>query len=276
MPLKDDIQRAVKIALDEDIGTGDITANLIPQTNIIEAHIITRDHCIFCGADWLDETYRQLGGVQSILWHVADGSTVAPNQRLVSLTGNARTILTGERTALNFMQLLSATATVTKNYVNQLGSSAIKLLDTRKTIPGLRSAQKYAVTVGGGHNHRMGLFDAFLIKENHIAACGSIRKAINSARKLHPEKPVEVEVETLQELEEAIDASADIVMLDNFSHADLRQAMTIDKKNTRYELSGNLTIDEISQYKDYTIDYMSFGALTKNVKAVDLSLRVSK
>ncbi len=271
-----DIVRMVDIALAEDIGSGDITAELIPADKRDTARIISREDCVLCGCAWVDETYHQLGGTTDIAWHFSDGDDVHANDTLATLEGNTRALLTGERTALNFLQLLSGAATTAHHYAEALGQdSAIHLLDTRKTIPGLRTAQKYAVATGGCHNHRIGLFDAYLIKENHIAACGSIRHAIEAARRQQPGKPVEIEVENLVELHEALAAGADIVMLDNFTGDMLRDAQTLDKGHSKYELSGNLTIDNIASIRGYNIDYVSFGALTKHVRAVDLSFQIA-
>lgn len=272
--IKEDIQRAVNIALDEDIKTGDITAQLIPEDKTDTAIIITREDCTVCGCEWVDETFRQLGGLKSVTWHVKDGDTVKANSTLVTLKGNSRTLLTGERTALNFLQLLSGTATLAQQYAEKLGSSTIKLLDTRKTIPGLRTAQKYAVAIGGCHNHRIGLYDAYLIKENHIAACGSIRQAITKAHELNPGKKVEVEVETIAELQEALACGAEIIMLDNFDRAMLAQVQQMDKGESKYEISGNLTVEDLGSIEGFAIDYISFGALTKHVRAIDFSFRV--
>ncbi len=272
--INNDVERAVRDALAEDIRDGDITAELIPEEQHNDAVIIARESCVLCGQAWLEETYKQLGGLGTIEWLAQDGEQIKANTPLVKLRGNTRRLLTGERTALNFLQLLSGTATLSNQYARQLGESHIKLLDTRKTIPGLRTAQKYAVATGGCHNHRIGLFDAFLIKENHIAACGSIGRAVQQARTNHPKKPVEVEVEGLSELEEALSVQADIIMLDNFSQDQLVALSDIDKGRSQYELSGNLTIDNLSSIKDYNIDFISFGALTKNVKAIDLSFRI--
>ena len=273
--IRDDIHRAVADALQEDIRSGDITAQLIPAAKTSTATIITREDCVFCGAAWLDECFSQLGGLDEIIWHVSDGDYVKADTILVTLKGNARTLLTGERVALNFMQLLSGVATKASAYKDALGKSTIKILDTRKTIPGLRTAQKYAVTQGGCHNHRIGLYDAFLIKENHIVACGGITQAIQKAREIAPGKTVEVETETLSELNEAIAAGADITMLDNFSKTMLDQAMQLERKNTKFEVSGNLNMDALKALSDYTIDYCSFGGLTKHVQAVDLSMRIA-
>lgn len=272
--LQNDIVRSVKIALEEDVGSGDITAALIPENKVDQAYIITREQCVLCGQAWLEETYRQLGGLDTIEWHVKDGELVDANTKLVTLKGNSRRLLTGERTALNFIQLLSSTATKAHRYKLALGESSITLLDTRKTIPGLRTAQKYAVATGGCHNHRIGLYDAYLIKENHIAACGSIKQAVTTAKKLHPDKTVEMEVENIEELKQALAAGADIIMLDNFSSEQLASLADIDKGSSRYELSGNLTLDDIKSISDNYIDYISFGALTKHVVAIDLSFRI--
>ncbi len=273
--IRDDIQRAVKTALEEDIGTGDITAELIPADKTDTATIITREQCVVCGSAWVDDTYRQLDPSIKLDWHVKDGDLVSPNTTLVTLSGNSRALLTGERTALNFLQLLSGVATKAHQYQEALGDSDIQLLDTRKTIPGLRTAQKYAVATGGCHNHRIGLFDAYLIKENHIAACGSIENAIASAKKLHPGKTVEVEVENIDELKRALASGADIVMLDNFGEAELEHAQRLDKGSAKYELSGNMQITDIKKFKGYGIDYISFGGLTKSVEAVDLSFKLT-
>lgn len=272
--IRDDIKQSVTQALAEDIGTGDITAQLIPENQCNTAKIITREDAVFCGQAWLEETFAQLGGIESIHWHAKDGDHVKANTTLVELQGNTRALLTGERTAMNFMQLLSGVATKANAFVEALGESNIKILDTRKTIPGLRTAQKYAVNIGGCHNHRIGLFDAFLIKENHIAAAGGITQAVEKAREIAPNKPVEVETESLEELKEAIAAGADIAMLDNFSGEMLTDALALDRKSTKFEISGNLSLDTLHTLKDMDIDYCSFGALTKNVSAVDLSMRM--
>ena len=271
--IQQDINKSVELALAEDIGDGDITAELIPADETATAEIITREDCVLCGQAWLEETFRQLGGLESIEWLAKDGDQLSANETLVNLKGNARTLLTGERTALNYIQLLSAVATKAKKYSSVLKGSNIKILDTRKTIPGLRTAQKYAVAVGGCHNHRIGLYDAFLIKENHIKACGGISEAIARAREIAPGKKVEVETETISELREAIRSGADIAMLDNFSDEMLSEAMKLDRRSTKFELSGNLAIENLGHLKDVRIDYCSFGTLTKNVAAVDLSMR---
>jgi len=289
-----DIEQTVTWALCEDLGATnksdlkhaqDITAELIPVENKAVANIISREDCVICGVDWVNQVFTQLDeafnltGKQAtkITWFVSDGQTVKANTTLFELSGNARILLTGERTALNFLQSLSATATITSQYVECLANTSTKLLDTRKTIPGLRSAQKYAVTCGGGFNHRIGLFDAFLIKENHIAACGGIDKAIATAKANHPNKTVEVEVESMDELTQALNAKADIIMLDNFTPVMIEQAVElsaeISKGKTKLEVSGNMTIETLTTYAKAGVDFISVGALTKHVKAVDLSMR---
>lgn len=270
--LEQDIVRAVRIALEEDVGDGDITAQLIPADQTAEATIITREDCVVCGTPWVDEVFRQLDPDIRIQWQVGDGEQVAANSTLCTLQGNTRSLLTGERTALNFLQLLSGTATTSRQYADLLKDSKVKILDTRKTIPGLRTAQKYAVRCGGCYNHRMGLYDAFLIKENHIAACGGIKQAVETARRQQPGKTVEVEVENLEELKEALDAKVDVVMLDNFSAVDIGAAGGLERGNTAYEVSGNYNADNISPLKNTNIDFTSSGSLTKKVQAIDLSM----
>ncbi|VUD40300.1 Nicotinate-nucleotide pyrophosphorylase [carboxylating] [Thalassocella blandensis] len=271
--IQQDIERAVRIALEEDIGSGDITAQLIPQDKTDTAEIITREDCVICGTAWVDETFKQMGNV-TLEWHVKDGDTISANTKLVTIKGNTRNILTGERTALNFLQLLSGTATKASEYRKLLGDSRISILDTRKTIPGLRTAQKYAVAIGGCDNHRIGLFDAFLIKENHIAACGGVSQAIQQARQVKPDVPVEIEVEDIPQLKEALAAGADIIMLDNFSSTMLNTTSNIDKTHCKLEVSGNITQNAIPLLKNSNIDYISIGALTKHANAIDLSLRI--
>lgn len=276
--LPKEISRAVTDALKEDLGgtldpAADITASLIPADAHNVATIITREHGIFCGQAWADEVFRQLGGEVTIDWHVQDGEAVIPNQTLCTLSGPARILLTGERNAMNFIQTLSGCATVTAQYAAQLQGTQCKLLDTRKTIPGLRSALKYAVACGGGFNHRIGVFDAYLIKENHIIACGGIAQAIKTAKHLNPGKPVEVETESLQELNQAIDAGADIIMLDNFSTDMMREAVKINAGRAALENSGNVTLETLREYAETGVDYISVGGLTKHVRALDLSMR---
>ncbi|MGR5502265.1 carboxylating nicotinate-nucleotide diphosphorylase [Vibrio sp. DNB22_10_4] len=276
--LPSEITRAVADTLREDLGgtldvTTDITASLIPADVQNVATIITREHGVFCGQMWADEVFKQLGGEVSIEWHVQDGDKVEPNQVLCTLTGPARTLLTGERNAMNFIQTLSGCATVTAEYAAKIAHTECRLLDTRKTIPGLRSALKYAVACGGGFNHRIGVFDAYLIKENHIIACGGITKAIETAKQLNPGKPVEVETESLEELQQAIDAGADIIMLDNFTTDMMRKAVEINAGRAALENSGNVTLETIAEFAETGVDYISVGALTKHLKAMDLSMR---
>ncbi|MFQ2854886.1 carboxylating nicotinate-nucleotide diphosphorylase [Aeromonas caviae] len=282
--LQQDIRRAVRAALLEDLGdalttldqpdaSADITAQLIPADRISTARVITREAGVFCGQPWVDEVFAQLGGEVKVEWKVQDGERLAPNQELFRLHGPARVLLTGERNALNFVQTLSGVATLTARYVAELEGTDCRLLDTRKTLPGLRSAQKYAVTCGGGKNHRIGLFDAYLIKENHILACGGIAEAISEARRLNPDKPVEIEVESLAELEQALAARADIVMLDNFDIPMMQEAVRLNQGRAKLEVSGNVTLDTLAGYAATGIDFISVGALTKHVRALDLSMR---
>jgi nicotinate-nucleotide pyrophosphorylase (carboxylating) len=269
-----DVPQLVARALQEDIGHGDITAMLIPADKEASASVISRDSAVICGRPWVDEVFRQLDPNTRVDWEISEGDVVSPNQTLFTLTGNARVLLTGERTALNFLQTLSATATLARQYADLSADSDIRILDTRKTIPGLRLAQKYAVTVGGCHNHRMGLYDAFLIKENHIAACGGIVKAVAQARKIATDKVVEVEVENLDELRQALLAKADVVMLDNFSPIDLEGLKTLNFGHTKVEVSGNITAQTLQQYIGAEVNYISSGSLTKHVQAIDLSMRL--
>ncbi|WP_265433257.1 carboxylating nicotinate-nucleotide diphosphorylase [Aeromonas salmonicida] len=279
-----DISRAVRAALLEDLGqalttldqpdaSADITAQLIPADRIASARVITREAGVFCGQPWVDEVFAQLGGEVKVEWKVQDGEQLSPNQELFRLHGPARVLLTGERNALNFVQTLSGVATLTARYVAELVGTDCRLLDTRKTLPGLRTAQKYAVTCGGGKNHRIGLYDAYLIKENHILACGGISEAITEARRLNPGKPVEVEVESLAELAQALAANADIVMLDNFDVPMMREAVTLNQGRAKLEVSGNVTLDTLAEYAATGVDFISVGALTKHVRALDLSMR---
>lgn len=260
-------------ALKEDIGEGDITAELIPQDNISLATVITREPCVFCGLDWFEETYRQLDDQILIDWSVDDGDHLEANQVICTLSGSSRHILTGERTALNFVQMLSAVATASARYAKAVAGTSSKVLDTRKTIPGLRIAEKYAVSCGGCENHRLGLFDAFLIKENHISACDGISSAISEARFHNPDLPVEVEVENLDQLQQAIDAGADRVLLDNFDIETMKQAVAICEGKIVTEASGNITIDNILDVANTGVNYISTGSITKNIQAIDLSMR---
>jgi len=276
--LQNDITRAVTEALKEDVGSGDITAELIPATQTAQATIITREDCVMAGQAWVNEVFAQLDNTVLITWHANDGDRVTANTTLFTLTGSARSLPTGERAVLNFLQLLSGVATISQHYADQVKHTQVTLLDTRKTIPGLRTAQKYAVTCGSCQNHRMGLFDAFLIKENHIAACGGITQAIQTAKNNHPSKPVEVETENLEEFKEALSANADIIMLDNFSLDDMRTAVAFSKENdgkTKLEASGGITQETLVKIAETGVDYISIGALTKDCKAVDLSMRLA-
>lgn len=259
--------------LAEDVGSGDLTASIIPAGTTAVARVVTREDTVLCGKDWFDAVFRQLDTSIAIEWAYADGDEVAAGSELCRLQGPARALLTGERTALNLLQTLSATATVARRYARSVAGTACKILDTRKTIPGLRRAQKYAVRCGGCSNHRIGLFDAILIKENHIIAAGSIAAAIRQARATS-DAMVEVEVETLDELQEALEAKPDRIMLDNFSLADLRRAVAMNHGQAELEASGNITLDDIRSVAETGVDYISIGALTKNVVAVDLSMRV--
>jgi nicotinate-nucleotide pyrophosphorylase (carboxylating) len=273
--LAQSITHNVRAALAEDIGSGDITAMLIPAEQVAAATVITREDCIFCGKAWVVEVFAQLDPNVKIEWLVEDGQWVPANSELFRLKGNARSLLTGERSLLNFVQTLSGTATVSRHYANLVANTNVKILDTRKTLPGLRDAQKYAVACGGCHNHRIGLYDAFLIKENHIAACGSIAQAVNNARKIAPGKPVEVEVENLDELEQALTAKADIIMLDNFSLDDMRAAVALNVGRAKLEASGNVNEQTLLSIAGTGVDYISIGALTKHLSAADLSMRIT-
>jgi nicotinate-nucleotide pyrophosphorylase (carboxylating) len=274
-PLTAEIEANVRRALIEDVGSGDITAQLIPAERLAKATIITRDDAVISGSAWVDSVFRQLDPRVAVHWQVADGDRVKPNQPLFHLEGPARSLLTGERSALNFLQMLSAVATRAQYYADKVANTQVKLLDTRKTLPGLRLAQKYAVTCGGCHNHRIGLFDAFLIKENHIAACGGIAEAITAARKIAPGKPVEIEVESLDELNQALAAGADIIMLDELSLDDMREAVRITAGRAKLEASGGINDTTLVPIAETGVDYISIGALTKDIKAVDLSMRLS-
>lgn len=268
------VQKAVQASLEEDIGSGDITAALLPGDQMILAQIFCNDQAVICGIPWVNEVYRQIDVDVRLNWQVAEGDTVIPGQCLLKLQGLAQSILTGERSALNWLQTLSATATKVAEYLAELTGTQAKLLDTRKTIPGLRYAQKYAVSIAGGMNHRFGLFDAFLIKENHILSCGSIAAAIARARKLYPQQFLEIEVENLVELEQALHAKPDRILLDNFSLEDMIRAVHINNKRVPLEASGNINQATIHQIAQTGIDYISVGSITKHIRAIDLSLRV--
>ncbi len=254
----------------------DLTAQLIPAEQQVWATLITREAMVVCGCAWVDEVFAQLNAAVQLDWLVQDGDHIEANSPLLHVHGCARDILTAERTAMNFLQTLSAVATTTASYVAHLKGSQTQLLDTRKTIPGLRTALKYAVTCGGGFNHRVGLYDAYLIKENHIMACGGIAAAVSQARQLNPAVPVEVEVENLEEYQQALDAGADIIMLDNFSIRDIHQAVASRRGHSKLEVSGNITAERLTELAATGVDYISSGALTKNIQAIDLSLRVNK
>ena len=273
--LTNDITQSVSLALAEDVGAGDITAQLIPANQTAEANIITREDCIFCGKQWVEEVFRQLDPQVEITWHIEDGQPASANSRLFTLKGSARSLLTGERAALNFVQTLSGTATISNYFAKQVAHTQVRLLDTRKTIPGLRTAQKYAVACGGCHNHRIGLYDAFLIKENHIAACGGIANTIATAHAVAPGKPVEVEVENFAELEQALTAKADIIMLDNFSIEDMKKAVAINAGRAKLEASGNINEQTLIPTAETGVDFISIGGLTKHCRAVDLSMRIA-
>ncbi|ELQ6242432.1 carboxylating nicotinate-nucleotide diphosphorylase [Cronobacter sakazakii] len=273
-----DIPFTVAQALREDLGgetdaSRDITAQLLPPDSRSHAVVITREAGVFCGKRWVDEVFIQLGGDVRVTWHVKDGDDVQPDQPLFELEGASRVLLTGERTALNFVQTLSGVATEVRRYVALLEGTHTQLLDTRKTIPGLRSALKYAVLCGGGANHRLGLSDAFLIKENHIIASGSVRQAVEKAFWLHPDVPVEVEVESLDELDAALKAGADIIMLDNFTVDQMREAVKRTAGQARLEVSGNVTLETLREFAETGVDFISVGALTKHIRALDLSMR---
>jgi nicotinate-nucleotide pyrophosphorylase (carboxylating) len=267
------IDESVRRALAEDLGSGDITASLIPATTTSNASVYSRENAILCGRNWFDAVFRHVDESVDIRWYCADCEPIAPHQVVCTLSGPARALLSGERTALNFLQTLSGTATLAHRYASRVSGLGTRILDTRKTVPGLRRAQKYAVQCGGCHNHRMGLYDAFLIKENHIAACGSITAAVVSAREGRPEMMVEIEVEDLEGLAEALDAGADRVLLDNFTPEQITEAVRITGGRAQLEASGNITLENIRQYAKTGVDFISVGALTKDVTAVDLSMR---
>jgi nicotinate-nucleotide pyrophosphorylase (carboxylating) len=273
MQLPNDIQTTVARALAEDIGTGDVTAGLIPAAKQASATVISREEATLCGVAWFNDVFRQLDPTVQIEWQYQDGDKVAANALLCTLRGSARSILSGERAALNFLQTLSATATATRRYVDLIAHTACRILDTRKTLPGLRTAQKYAVLCGGGTNHRIGLYDRVLIKENHIMAAGSITAAIQQARALHPGILVEVETENLQELAEATAAHADIIMLDEYSLADMREAVRVTAGKIPLEASGGVSPETLVAIAETGVDFVSIGGITKHVRAVDLSMR---
>jgi nicotinate-nucleotide pyrophosphorylase (carboxylating) len=271
-----DLPDQVSRALREDIGSGDVTAALIPTGQRAQARVVCREAAVICGAPWFDETFRQLDPAVRIEWRFAESARAPANSILCELTGPARPILTGERTALNFLQLLSGTASVTARYVEALRGTRCRILDTRKTIPGLRTAQKYAVRCGGGSNHRLGLYDMVLIKENHIAAAGSIGAAVGAARAQSPGVRIEVEVENLEQLREVLDAHAELVLLDNFDLESMRTAVALNRAHQQpalLECSGGVTLERVAAIAATGVDFISVGSLTKNVDAIDLSMR---
>ncbi len=270
----DTVDRDVRAALREDIGPGDLSADLIAPEVHIGARVMTRDAGVFCGRPWVDEACRQVDPKITLQWCVEDGSDIVPGDTLVDLDGPARSLLAVERTAINFMQFLSATATQARRFVDAVAGTGAVVLDTRKTLPGLRAAQKYAVRAGGARNHRMGLFDAILLKENHLAAAGGIDAAVRGARRLHPQEPVEVEVENHDELRTAIAAGADRVLLDNFTQADLEQAVAITAGRVPLEASGGIALDNVAAIARTGVDYISIGEITKRVLPLDFSMRI--
>jgi nicotinate-nucleotide pyrophosphorylase (carboxylating) len=270
-----DFTQQVQVALMEDCGQGDLTAQLIPIDKMVTAHVVSRQFAIISGIAWFDEVFKQLGNQIQIDWYVEDGSQVFENTILCRIEGHARTVLTGERTALNFLQLLSSTATHTFFFVENIRDTKAKILDTRKTIPGLRTAQKYAVRCGGGNNHRMGLYDAFLIKENHIAAAGSITAALQAVRYLNTQnKPVEIEIEHLEQIEEALAAGAKRLLLDNFDISTLKQAVALVNGRATLEASGGINLSNLKEVAETGVDFISIGVLTKDIRAIDFSLRI--
>ena len=273
IPLSD-VRQDVAAALKEDVGSGDLSAALLDSTQKVTARVVTRESMVLCGSPWFTETFKQLHADIVVHWHYDDGDEVEKGCCLCDISGPCAPLLTGERTALNFLQMLSGTATITRCYVDALAGQATKLLDTRKTIPGLRMAQKYAVLCGGGVNHRLGLYDAILIKENHIKAAGSIEAAVTRARTLSPGIMIEVEVESLEELNHALALQVDRVMLDNFTEPMLEEALEFERGQTQFELSGNVTLDTIRSWARCGVDFISVGAITKHVQAVDLSLQL--
>jgi nicotinate-nucleotide pyrophosphorylase (carboxylating) len=276
--LPSDLSQQVTTALTEDVGSGDVTAELVPATQQVTGKVITREQAILCGCAWVVETFRQLDPNVRLTWHAADGDRVSANQTLFEVAGRARPVLTGERTALNFLQLLSATATAARLYVEAVAGTGCIIIDTRKTLPGLRTAQKYAVVCGGAQNHRAGLFDQVLIKENHIAAAGSLAAAVAAGRRAAGHRKVEVEVETLDEFAEALRAAPDIILLDEFNLGDMRSAVEINRSQQRpveLEASGGVTLETVRSVAQTGVDYISIGGITKHVRAVDLSMRLA-
>ena len=278
LQLPSDLAQQVTTALAEEIGDGDITAQLVPAAQRVTGKVITREEATLCGRPWVTELFRQLDPAVQLTWHADDGDRVTANQTLFEIAGPARPVLTGERTALNFLQLLSATATATRGYVDAIAGTGCAILDTRKTVPGLRTAQKYAVVCGGGENYRIGLFDQVLIKENHIAAAGSLTAAVAAARRAAGSRKIEVEVETMEEFEEALRAGPDIIMLDEFSLADMRAVVALNNSTGRrvtVEASGSVTLETVRSVAETGVDCISIGSITKHVRAVELSMRLA-
>jgi len=271
-PYLEGLSDTVRTALSEDVGSGDITAQLIPEDHQAKAHILCRDQAVLCGEFWVNEVFQQIDSSVTLTWLHHDGDVINPDDVIVSASGNARSLLTAERSALNFLQTLSSVASSARLIAERVKHTQVKILDTRKTIPGLRLAQKYAVRTGGCYNHRIGLFDAYLIKENHINACGGISAAINTARSIHPDKPVEIEVENIDQLHEALAARADIVMLDNFSLEQLREGVSIADGKVKLEASGGYDLDSVVDVAETGVDYISLGSLTKHIQATDFSM----
>jgi nicotinate-nucleotide pyrophosphorylase (carboxylating) len=272
-----DLETQVNAALREDIGSGDVTAQLVPATQTVRGRVITREAAILCGRPWVEATFRNLDPNIKLTWRAGDGDRLAADQVIFEIEGSARAVLTGERTSLNFLQLLSATATQARRFVDAITGTDCIIIDTRKTLPGLRTAQKYAVRCGGAQNHRLGLYDMVLIKENHIAASGSLSGAIDAARRIAPHVPVEVEVESLAEFSEALAARPDIILVDEFTPADMRKAVSLNRAAARpvkIEASGSVSLDNVRAIAETGVDYISVGSLTKHVRAIDLSMRV--
>ncbi|MDB9894563.1 carboxylating nicotinate-nucleotide diphosphorylase [Reinekea forsetii] len=272
--LRDHLVRSIRFALEEDLGSGDITAQLIPAQQTSQAQVITREPGVLCGREWFEEVFRQIDPTVTLNWLKQDGDTLLANDILVELRGNTRAILTAERSALNFLQTLSGTATLARRYALAVAGKALVILDTRKTLPGLRLAQKYATAVGGCQNHRLGLYDMFLIKENHIAGCGGIANAVKRAQEIAPDKKIEVEVESLEQLLEALDLPVDVIMLDNFNVQQTAEAVKLTQGRIKLEASGNMDLERIAELTGVLPDYVSVGKLTKDVASLDLSLRL--
>ncbi|HID81139.1 MAG TPA: carboxylating nicotinate-nucleotide diphosphorylase [Thiotrichales bacterium] len=271
--LLEGLEKTVSIALAEDIGPGDVTADLIAADTQAEAQVIVREEAVICGRPWFDDVFYQVDKNIKIIWHIEEGSRQVADTKICTLKGSARHLLTAERPALNFLQTLSGTATTTARYAAELTGTKTQILDTRKTIPGLRRAQKYAVACGGGKNHRIGLYDQILIKENHIMSAGSIKAAVATARQKYPQLKIEVETENLDEFQQALAAGADIIMLDNYHHDDMKKAVALNRGKAKIEVSGNVTLDNLKSIASTGVDFISSGALTKDLHSIDLSMR---